>query len=278
MNKDSTCCPQTGNPYAYKKVALLGDQWEPISHAECEAALVQRHRRISLITADVVQAAAHATLDYAAIDRKAFGAPTACLSKAIWAHSIAERLRRGQTVSSSHPGAVMPSPNQIGALTQSDVDWVHGEPALAPSPAPRGTAPQNDPIGTVQTGEYAEANMPPRPDFAVHGATGIAEASFSSTPVDQYTAIIPAPTIGQAAAPFEPLKTGRPLSVSTDASGKNQPYGQRDEKSLEAGAPSKRRTQLHGAREQILTPPKAEMDNPVGAVPSHSLGDGQKNR
>ncbi|MEO0675653.1 MAG: hypothetical protein AAFY32_11725, partial [Pseudomonadota bacterium] len=85
MNKDSTCCPQTGNPYAYKKVALLGDQWEPISHAECEAALVQRHRRISLITADVVQAAAHATLDYAAIDRKAFGAPTACLSKAIWA-------------------------------------------------------------------------------------------------------------------------------------------------------------------------------------------------
>ena len=102
MTDKSGTCPYTGNPYDYAKAALLGDRWEPISEEECEASLAQKHRRISLITADAVEAAANATLDYAHMDRAAFRQRMACLSKAMWVHSVAERLRKGKTVNAAH--------------------------------------------------------------------------------------------------------------------------------------------------------------------------------
>ncbi|MEL6789107.1 MAG: hypothetical protein AAGL18_13455 [Pseudomonadota bacterium] len=59
---------------------------------------MQKHRRLSLITADAAQAAALATLDYAAVDRNASRERMVCLSKAMWAHQTAERIRLGKTV------------------------------------------------------------------------------------------------------------------------------------------------------------------------------------
>ncbi|MEL6507493.1 MAG: hypothetical protein AAFR29_07645 [Pseudomonadota bacterium] len=98
MDKEPDICQHTGKPYAYRKAALLGDGWEPIGEKECEAALAQKHRRISLITADAVEAAAHATMDYVTVDRHAFMKRMTCLSKAMWVHSLAERMRKGKAV------------------------------------------------------------------------------------------------------------------------------------------------------------------------------------
>ncbi|MEO0614403.1 MAG: hypothetical protein AAFY83_13945, partial [Pseudomonadota bacterium] len=113
-------CPQTGNAYQYRKAALLGDGWEPISAEECNAALAQKHRRISLITAEAVQAAAHATMDYAISVRHAFRQRMICPSKAMWMHSVAERIRKGKGVDDAQLNASWQSrsgPDKASART-----------------------------------------------------------------------------------------------------------------------------------------------------------------
>ncbi len=98
MEKSRPVCPHTRESYRISKAALLAEDCEPITHEECDAALVQKHRRLALVTADLAEDCAHEARAYRNIDRKSFYGRTACLTKAVWAHSIANRLRLGKAV------------------------------------------------------------------------------------------------------------------------------------------------------------------------------------
>ncbi|MEL6790930.1 MAG: hypothetical protein AAFO78_10210 [Pseudomonadota bacterium] len=207
-------CPHTGNPYHYRKAALLGDGWEPIDDDECEAALAQKHRRISLITADVVEAAAHATMDYVAVDRHAFRRRMTCLSKAMWAHSVAERIRKGKGVDDAQLNASWQSlsgPDKASARTGPH-DLVSA-PALTPTqagnPASTAAAPPFDHGDTPIVGPADETQMAtdPRaptksspPDIteifdliAPNLGTGSVKASEIADGKDQFSPVTPGP-------------------------------------------------------------------------------------
>ena len=83
-----------------------------IDNATFEAALQARYQRLSLLTLDLAQEAGEGVQDFARVDLGTstgrFDHGIAAMTKAIWAHSVIERLRGGEVPSLSLSGGLFP--------------------------------------------------------------------------------------------------------------------------------------------------------------------------
>ena len=98
-----------------------------------EAALQARYERLSLLTLDLAEEAGEAVRDFSRVDlgrqKGRFDHGVAAMTKAIWAHTVIERLRGGEVPTLAH-ALYAPSPSK-----QSED---------APSPGPSNDSPQWD--------------------------------------------------------------------------------------------------------------------------------------
>ena len=120
--------------------------------AECEGAqfegakfereLAERYQRLSLLTLDLAEEAGEAVRDFARVDlgqkRGRFDHGVASMTKAIWAHTVIERLRKGggEGVSQDNKLASMAAlfANQVSDFTDQEFEFSSEEPGASPLP------------------------------------------------------------------------------------------------------------------------------------------------
>ena len=137
-----------------------------------EAALAARYKRLSLLTLDLAQEAGEAVRDFARVDlgkaRGRFDHGVAAMSRAVWAHTVIERLRTGKAPRldlGAFPSLDTPSPTENNYSTHTSLPHTSPSGDFAKGTPPRGPDPI-EPFASLEeeNGLYPREQKPDRED------------------------------------------------------------------------------------------------------------------